>query len=86
MANSRKLASEIEAKKQVEEKARKESEAAEKKAQNATDVEKIRNLISDIKSIYIPNVKNEKASEIVNNIELLLSKVVNFGNNEINKI
>ena len=97
MANARKMAAEIEAKKQADEKARKEAELkaeadrkakadAEKKAKNATDKEKLIKLALEIDAINLPDVKGNEALKIVSDVKILLSKVSGFINENTKKL
>jgi hypothetical protein len=97
MANARKLAAEIEAKKQAEEIERKEQEAkaaaeakakaeAEKKAQAAPDKEKLKTLIIQFHSIKMPEVKSEEAKKIVSDTETLIKKLIAFVEEKTNQL
>lgn len=86
----RKKAAEMAAriKEQQEQEERKKAEAmeAEKAAKLAPDVDKLRVLISDINSVKMPDLNDEKAKAIVIKVKTLLGKVTNFIDENIDQI
>jgi septal ring factor EnvC (AmiA/AmiB activator) len=83
--NAKKLIAEIEAKKEAEEKVRKEAEekekvrlSAENKAKNAPDKEKLINLALQFEGFIFPEMKGEEAQKILADVKTLLNKVSMF--------
>ena len=89
MEKARKLAAEIEAKKQAEEKAKKEAgakaqselkakELAEKRAKSAPDKIKLNDFAKMLDELNYPDLKSEDAKKILSDAKTLLAKVSSF--------
>ena len=73
-----KVEAELQATKDAEAKALKDAEESKKQAALAPDKEKLTELISHIRSIEIPELATDKASEITKGVSNLLDKVVSY--------
>jgi hypothetical protein len=67
-----------EAERKEEERAKKEAEEAERKAKNAPDKEKLQKLAEDINGLDLPELNTDEAKDILEDVETLLGKVVNY--------
>ena len=96
-AEQKRLHDEIKAKEDAERKAKEEAEArakkeeaerlaAEKKAQNAPDREKLLKLANDIEVIQLPNLSSAEAARILDDIKILLGKTTAFIREKCNSI
>lgn len=92
-----KLQAEIKAKAEAEAKAKRDEQAridaelkakaiAEKKAKAAPDKEKLSLLIGVIAGIEMPEVSSDEAKDILKNVNVLLGKVVNYIEENSNKL
>jgi hypothetical protein len=77
-AEKDKLKAELKAEADRKENERKAKEAAEKKAKNAPDKEKLLEIARNIDNIAIPEIKSEDAQKILSDVKTLLSKVSVF--------
>jgi hypothetical protein len=77
-AEKDKLKAELKAEADRKENERKAKEAAEKKAKNAPDKEKLLEIARNIDNIAIPEIKSEEAQKILSDVKILLSKVSVF--------
>lgn len=77
---------ELKAKKEAEEKAAKEKLQAEKRAALAPDKDKLKALALTFQNIQFPNLSNIEAVAILQNIETLRTKLVNYINEQSDKI
>jgi hypothetical protein len=74
-------------KKQAEEKEKQEAEKlAKQKEDSAPDKEKLITLISDIKSIKIPELKNPLGTQATKGVNILLNKVVKYIEEKISQM
>lgn len=81
-----KIEKELADKKATEEKAAKEKLQAEKKAALAPDKDKLKALALTFQNIQFPNLSNIEAVAILQNIETLRTKLVNYINEQSDKI
>lgn len=72
------IEAELKAKKEAEEKAEKERIASERKAANAPEKEKLIAFSNAINNLHRPEFKTHEAIAIMQNIETLLTKTVNY--------
>jgi len=77
-AEKDKLEAELKAEADKKENERKAKEAAEKKAKNAPDKEKLLEIARNIDNLAIPEIKSEEAQKILSDVKILLSKVSVF--------
>jgi len=77
---------ELKVKAEVELKEQKEKADAEKKAKNAPEKEKLFAFAEKIKSLQRPEILTDEAKKIIDNVNILLEKVVNFINEKAQKL